>query len=207
MGVKSNRPNGVSPASCSAPLIRRFGGVPIMVVSPPNRLPYASGIRSREAGIRVRLAISMTTGNISAATPMLFMNAESTPAVSMTTTIMRPSRLPASPSTVRPMTLAMPVRVRPSLRMNIAQTAMTAAFENPATASSGVTNWVRTSAPNTMSAIRSIRILSLTNSTSEITRMVRTSPISNVKVYSPAGSRPPGRASVGERKTPDEPEF
>ena len=140
IGVKSNRPKGDSPASCKAPLIKRLGGVPIIVVSPPNRHPYASGMRSREAGICVRLAISMTTGNISAATPMLFMKAESTPAVSMTTTIMRPSCLPASPNTVRPMTLAIPVRVRPSLKMNIAQTAMTAAFENPATASSGVTN-------------------------------------------------------------------
>ena len=146
---------------------------------------------SLEAGIRVRRAISITTGSISAATPILFMNAERAPAVSMTTTIMRPSRLPASRRTVRPIALAMPARVRPSLRINIAQTAITAAFENPATASSGVTSSVRTRVPITMSAIRSIRIFSLTNRTSEAVRMVRTRLISNVKIYLPIGVSSP----------------
>ena len=75
-GREVEEPKDVSPAASREPLISRFGGVPIIVVRPPSRLPYASGISRREAGIRVRRATSMTTGSISAATPMLFMNAD-----------------------------------------------------------------------------------------------------------------------------------
>ncbi len=122
----------------------------------------------------------MTTGSISAATPMLFMKADRTAAVTMITMIIAISRRPASRMTWRPMMSAMPVRVRPSLRMNMAQTVMTALFENPANASEVVTRPVTASALSTRSATRSILMTSLTNRISEMARMPRTSPISNV---------------------------
>ena len=144
---------------------------------------------SLDAGIPVRRVISMTTGSISAATPILFINADSTPPVSMMTTVTVPWPVPAKRSTVRPMTLAMPVRVSPSLRMNMAQTAITAPLENPATASWGVTRPVTDSAPRTMSAVTSMRTFSVTNSTSAPPRMIRTRAMSNVTMRSPAESR------------------
>ena len=135
---------------------------------------------SREGGIRVRRAISTATGNISAATPMLFMKAESTPAVSMIMKITRSSPLPATLRTVRPMIFAIPVLVSPSLRMNIAHTAITAALLKPETACSGVTSPKSTSKPRTIRATTSMRNFSLMNRMSEITNMVRTNPISIV---------------------------
>ena len=39
IGVKSKSLNGASPASSSAPLIRKLGGVPTSVVKPPSSEP------------------------------------------------------------------------------------------------------------------------------------------------------------------------
>ncbi len=55
------------------------------VVRPPSSAPKARGISSLEGGRPVRRAMSVTTGNSSAATAMLFMKADNTPAVSMIT--------------------------------------------------------------------------------------------------------------------------
>ena len=93
-GVKSNNSNGARPLCASDSLISRLGGVPIRVISPPSKVEYASGISRRDAGIRVRCAIPTTTGNISAATPMLFMKAESTAPVIIMTRIIGISRCP-----------------------------------------------------------------------------------------------------------------
>ncbi len=95
-GVKSNSVKGTSPPCASAPAMSRFGGVPISVVSPPSREPNASGISSRDGGTSVRRAMSTTTGSISAATPMLFMKADSPPETSMITMISVTSFVPAS---------------------------------------------------------------------------------------------------------------
>ena len=126
---------------------------------------------SRDAGMRVRLATSTTTGSMSAATPMLFMNAESTAPVTMMTKISVTSRRPPRRMTWRPMMSAIPVRVRPSLRMNMAQTVMTALLLKPANAWSAVTRPVIASVPRTSSATRSMRMTSLINRTSETARM------------------------------------
>ena len=71
-----------------------LGGVPMSVVNPPRSELKASGMSSFDAGIRVRREMSMTTGNRSAATPTLFMNAERIPAVSMITSVSRVSLVP-----------------------------------------------------------------------------------------------------------------
>ncbi len=158
----------------------RFGGVPISVIRPPSRVEYASGMSSRDAGIRVLRATSTTTGNISAATPMLFMKADSTAPVTMMTKIIAISRLPATRMTCLPMISAMPVRVRPSLRMNIAQTVITALLLKPANVPSASTRPVIASVQSTRSATRSMRMTSLTKRTSDTPRMTRTMKISTV---------------------------
>ena len=151
-----------------------------MVVRPPNRVAYASGINRREGEILVRRATSMTTGNIRAATPMLFINADSTAAVIMMTMIIAISRRPARRMTCRPIISAMPVRVSPSLRINIAHTVMTALLLKPANASLLETRPDTANAHRTSSATRSMRITSLTKRINEMARMPRTSAISNV---------------------------
>ena len=128
----------------------------------------------------VRRATSMTTGSISAATPILFMKADSTAAVSMMTMIRAISRPPASFITWLPMISAIPVRVRPSLSMNIAQTVMTALLLKPAKASLALTRPDTASAQSTSKATRSIRMTSLTKRISDMARMPRTSAISSV---------------------------
>src|SRR6056297_95586 len=141
--------------------------------------------------------MSTTTGNMSAATPMLFMNAERKPAVSMITTIIATSRRPARRMTCRPMTLAMPVRVSPSERMNIAQTVITAVLEKPLKASSGATRPVIASVPSTSRATTSMRIHSPMNRTRAAARMARTRAISNVMCPVPA-SLPRCRLSAND---------
>ena len=150
------------------------------VIRPPSSVEKASGIRSLDAGIRVRRETSTTTGSIRAATPILFMNADSTAPVIMMTTIIATSRRPAMRMTWRPMMSAMPVRVSPSLRMNIAQTVITALLEKPANAWLESTRPVTARAPSTSNATRSIRMISLMNRISEIARIPSTSAISSV---------------------------
>ena len=87
---------------------------------------------------------------------------------------------------------AIPVRVRPSLSMNIAQTVMTALLLKPANASSGVTWPAMASAPSTISATTSMRITSLMNRISDTIRIPRTIAMSGVIGDS---CRAPGRAA------------
>ncbi len=110
------------------------------------------------------------------------MNADSTAAVSMIRAISRISPLPASRSTWRPTRPAMPVRDSPPLRMNTAQTVITAGLLKPDSASWAPTRPLSASITSTSSATTSTRSHSLTNSTSATPRIAKTSPISSVMV-------------------------
>jgi hypothetical protein len=155
-----------------------LGGVPISVVMPPSNAAKASGISSREEGISVRRAISTATGSISAATPTFGMNAERAPPTSISAAITAGSRRPATCSMRRLAICPLPLRLRPSLRMNIAHTVTTASLLNPESASAGETTPVIASAHITSSATRSIRRISVTNRITEAARISRTSAIS-----------------------------
>jgi len=179
-GVKSNMEKGPYPCSSSAALIRMFGGVPIRVIKPPSSELKASGIRSREGARPVRRAMSMTTGSSNAATPTLFMNAERPAAVSMITMTSRPSLSPESLSTWRPRIPATPVRESPPLKMNTAQTVITAGLLKPDTAWLGSRSPVTARVTSTMSATMSTRTRSVTNRMTATTRMPRTRPMSGV---------------------------
>ena len=185
MGVKSKKVNALNPSSRKASLTRMLGGVPIWVVRPPNREPYASGIRSLEGGLPVWRAMSMTTGSIKAATATLFMMADIVPALTMITTIMRVSLLPANLNTKWPMAFATPVRVKPPLRINTAQTVTTAGLLKPASASAGVTRPVKATAPSDSRAVTSIGIHSVVKKITATSRIDSTSMISGVIIFSP----------------------
>jgi hypothetical protein len=81
----------------------------------------------------------MTTGSSKAATATLFMMADITPALVMITTIILVSLLPANLITKLPMALATPVWVNHLLKINTAQTVMTAGLLKPDRASPGDT--------------------------------------------------------------------
>ena len=179
-GMKSNSAKGSWPSRTSDSLIRRLGGVPISVMPPPSNVEYASGMSKRDGATPVRRATSTTTGSINAATPILAMKADSKAPVIIMTKIKMTSRLPPIRITCRPIMSAMPVRVRPSLNMNMAQTVITAVLLNPAKACFESTNPVIANVPRTSSATTSIRMISLIKSINETTSIPRTSPISNV---------------------------
>ena len=124
------------------------------------------------------------------------MNADSTPDTSMITAIMRASPRPAQGSSRRPSASATPVRVNPALRMNMAQTVMTAGLLKPASASAGVSWPVTASVPIASSATRSARSHSVTNSTRQVSRMPSTRAIETV-------TPPSIRDSAGPREAGD----
>ena len=71
-GVKSNIVNGVPEAVALKLATMMFGGVPIMVVSPPRREPKARGIINSPGARLLRRAICITTGNNKVSAPTLF---------------------------------------------------------------------------------------------------------------------------------------
>lgn len=86
--------------------------------------------------------------------------------------------MPATWAIRRPISSAIPVRARPSLMMNIAQTVITVGLENPANAYTGVTRPLSASADsNQQRPTRSIRIHSVTKRTSATSRIARTNAI------------------------------
>ncbi len=124
--------------------------------------------------------MSITTGNIRAATPMLFMKADRIPVVSMITIRIRTWPVPARARTRCPIMSATPVALRPALRMNMAQTVTTAGLLKPARQSSRSTSPLAPRVPMTSNATTSIRSFSVTKSTSDTARIASTAPISKV---------------------------
>jgi len=78
------------------PLTTRLDEVPNNTSIPPSKDPYAIGINNLEATRLVRRAISMVTGSIMAATPILFIKADSTAALDINTVSRRFSVSPAT---------------------------------------------------------------------------------------------------------------
>ena len=102
------------------------------------------------------------------------------PRAGLTVKMIRGSLSPARLWTFRPMRSATPVVLSPALRMNIAQTVMTALLLKPWNACEESTRPVTASAPRTRRATRSMRMTSLIKSTNEMARMPRTIAISRV---------------------------
>ncbi len=177
--------NGSSPACLSASLTRMFGGVPINVFRPPSSAANANGISSLDGGIFVRRDISITTGRNSDATPISFINPESTPTVSIIISSRRTSLEPARRSNRRPSSPATPVRDSAALRIRIAHTVTTAGLLKPDSASAGVTRPVSARLTSTISATRSSRTRSVMNSTTAASRITRTVMISRVMPHLP----------------------
>ena len=137
----------------------------------------------------------MVTGRNIAATPTLFMIADSPEVLLISTASRRPSPLPARRSTWLPRALATPVRASPSERMNTAQMVTTAGLAKPAMPSSGLTRPRTTSATSTSRPTRSARRISVTKSTMAMPRIAKVTAMSRLTARSPprpAGRRPPG---------------
>ena len=162
--------------------MRMFGGVPINVFNPPSKEANASGISSREGARPVWRAISITTGRNKAATPMLFINPDRTPTVTMMITMRRVSPPPANRRSPRPRILATPVLDKPALRIKIAQTVTTAMLLKPESASAGEIRLLIARLTRTIRATTSTRTRSVMKRMMATTSIARTVAISAVNV-------------------------
>ncbi len=150
-----------------------FGGVPIMVIFPPNRDAHARGISSFEGAVLVSLATLTTAGNNMATAPMLFINADIKPTPTMMTTVRRAEFWPAIRTINRAIESATPLRVSPPLTIKTAHTVITAGLAKPENASSIFTKPVRTNAASTIIATTSTRNFSVTNKTIAPARILK----------------------------------
>ena len=179
-GVKSNIANGVNPDSDSDSLINILNGVPINVFKPPIREEKASGINNFDGWRLVRRAISIRTGKNRDATPILFMNPDRMPLVSMMIVSSFTSLSPANCRKNLPSLLAKPVLANPPLRIRTAQTVITAGLLNPDKASVGVINPLMERLARTSNPTRSILTLFVIKSRIAKARMERTRIMSGV---------------------------
>ena len=111
---------------------------------------------------------------------MEFMKPDKAPAISMIIKISRASPLPARRRMRCPIDPATPVRAKPALRINTAQTVTTAALLKPDSASTGVRIPVRAKLTITSRATRSIRTRSVIKRMTASAVMAKTVAISKV---------------------------
>ena len=184
IGVKSKRPKGVRPAARRASVTRMLGGVEMPVNGPPRRQPRARGMSSREGGRPLRRASSMVAGSRMAATVTVLMRADSRLAAIIRATISSASPPLAKRCSGSPERWAMPVRVSPAERMNMAHTVTTAGLLKPASASWAVTRPVNARADSTSSPTRSTRSQPPMKRTNAAATMVSRIMTSNGKMVS-----------------------
>ena len=165
-------------------------GVPIKVVRPPISDANAKGIRIFDVDKPDLRHRSITTGNKSATTAILFITADSSAATAIVRRIKLFSLLPAKRAIRSPTNFATPVLVSPALRINIAQMVITAGLLKPEIASVGVSKPVKTRLTSTINATRSTRTHSVINSTMAPARMPMRINISEVIKVSECGVQP-----------------
>ena len=195
--MNSNIVNGSTPSAAGASrmawLTTMFVEVAMTVTSPPNRLPKASGISSRETATRRRRPTPAQTGINVATTPVFDSTDESVPA----RTARRATRGRSAPRFTRrkrrPRASAMPVRPIACPKTYIEPIRMTASEANPEKACSGPRVPVKTRATTTPMATRSYRTRSRANRTRLIASRARTTT---------AGSRVGTNAKVGDGVQP-----
>ena len=165
VGAKSKNASVGNPCSLSALAASTLGGVPISVMLPPSRDEKASGIRSLAAGTLACLEIAMTAGMSTAVAPMLFMNADIVPQVSMIVATSRGSLCPATFRIRAPIMSATPVMKSPPETMYTAQTVTTAGLAKPSKTACAGTRPVKATVRRTSIAITSTRKRSVAKST------------------------------------------
>ena len=173
-GVTLKKLNPLSPSRNSSLLTTRLGGVATSVIMPLIRPAKLSGIIRREGEISMRMETLKTTGIKMATTPVELINAPSPATVIISNTSILTSLLPATFTSQAPITVATPVRTRPSPIMNNAAIKITLGSLNPEKASVMLNVPLRTKAMMTSKATASIRTLPVTNKTTAIASNERT---------------------------------
>jgi hypothetical protein len=200
VGKNSKRPKGWSEARERVVLTRMLAVVRRVNV-PPIRAPKASGIRSRDGCRCVCRAMATADGRSTAAAAMLFMNIESTAAVSIRAVARRASLAPRPRSRRIPTQCVTPVFSSAKVRMKMARIVMTADWLKPAKACSGVTIPVRLRTMRMRRAVRSGRSRSVTRSKAATpTSASVTQPAGSMRaaLYSAHLGVSPLRASAGD---------
>ena len=98
----SKKPNPSKPAEVKAPLAIMLGGVPTIVMIPPQPQAKANGINWREAGSFAAAQIPKATGNKQAAVPVLESTEDNTVPTSIKPNIRLFSPVPQKRTTVLP---------------------------------------------------------------------------------------------------------
>ena len=173
-GVTLKKLKPLSPSRNSSLLTTRFGGVATSVIMPLINPAKLSGIIRREGEISMRMETLKTTGIKMATTPVELMNAPSPATVIISNTSIFTSLLPATLTSQAPITVATPVRTRPSPIMNKAAIKITLGSLNPEKASVMLNVPLRTKAIMTSKATASIRTLPVANKTTAIASNERT---------------------------------
>jgi hypothetical protein len=114
----------------------RFGVVEIRVRVPPRIAEYPRGIINREGDIFALRESTRTAGRKTATVAALDMIAERTQVVIMISRTRLHSFLPPNRSSIRPISVATPLSLRPAESTKIAPRAITALLPNPRSAAS-----------------------------------------------------------------------
>ena len=180
--TSTTRPSGVtlkklkplSPSRRSSLLTTRLGGVATSVIMPLINPAKLSGIIKREGEVCMRMETLKTTGIKIATTPVELMNAPSPATVIISSTSILTSLLPATFTSQAPITVATPVRTRPSPIINRAAIKITLGSLKPEKASEMLSVPLKTNAIMTSKATASIRTLPVANKTTAIASNERT---------------------------------
>ncbi len=180
--TRTTSPNGVtlkklkplSPSRNNSLLTTRFGGVATSVIMPLISPAKLSGIIRREGEVCMRIDTLKTTGIKIATTPVELIKAPSPATVIISKTSILTSLLPATFTSQAPITVATPVRTRPSPMINKAAIKITLGSLKPEKASEMLRVPLRTKAMMTNRATASIRTLPVANKTTAIANNERT---------------------------------
>jgi hypothetical protein len=156
------------------PLTATFVEVPMSVQVPPRMEAKASGISNRDGLVFAFLAIPITGGTSIAATVVLFINADTLPALPMRIS----SRVfgPHSPSLTNrsPTAFSKPVSCKAPLITKIEPRMMMMSLLKPSNASAGVSTPLPTSTTSSSRVMTSTGSLSVANSATARTSRLRT---------------------------------
>ena len=183
IGESSKKPKAGSPLSTRIPCAKIFAGVPIKVISPPNREEKASGMSSLDAGILVFIEIPITAGINTATAPTLFIKADMMPHTNIIIAISRASCAPDRRKISDPNLSATPVLKSPPDTIYTAQMVITAELAKPKNISSLGTMPTIATSNKTIKAIKSTRSFSVANKTNAIRIIPNVRPISSVIIY------------------------
>ena len=171
MGAIEKIPSPPAPDWRNSPSAIRKAGAPIMVIAVPREAAKDSGINNLEAGMSFSRENFSMGGSINPVTVTWWVNAESRATAGITTAIARVRLRPARRLIQLPNLVESPVWNMAPFSTNTEASRIAGSLLNPDKASSGSSMPVRLSVRMIRMAVKSIRIHSVNNSTTDPAKM------------------------------------